>query len=159
MRKIFGVLVLLLVMVSPSVSLGLELPDSVGEWRSVNEHVVPLVLSADSEDLGRIVYRDYIRESPRGSLQVILTEGAGTGSLYVPERVRDSKGMMPSDSLYRVLDVAGHGAILEAQSYMPVALAVKAGDNIVLTIETASLSEAEVVKFAEEILSLWSSTK
>lgn len=157
MRKVFGVLVMLWVIVSPAVAL--ELPDSVGEWRRVGEHVVPLVPAANSEDLGRMVYADYVRESPRGSLQVILTEGAGTGSLYVPERVRDSKGMMPADSAYRVLTVAGHSAILEDQSYMPVALAVKAGDNVVLTLETASLSEVEIVNLAEEILSLWRSTK
>ena len=157
MRKVFGVLVMLWVMVSPAVAL--ELPEVVGEWRRVGEHVVPLVPTANSEDLGRMVYADYLRESPRGSLQAILTEGTGTGSLYVPESVRDSKGMMPADSVYRVLTVAGHAAILEGQSYMPVALAVNAGDNVVLTLETASLSEAEIVNLAEEILSLWRVTK
>ena len=67
--------------------------------------------------------------------------------------------MMPADSVYRVLTIAGHAAILEGQSYMPVALAVNAGDNVVLTLETASLSEAEIVNLAEEILSLWRVTK
>lgn len=157
MKKVFGVLVLLWAMVSPAA--GVELPDSVGEWRRVDEYVLPLVPSANSEDLGRMVYGDYVRESPRGNLQAVLTEGTGTGSLYVPERVRDSQGMMPSDSVYSVLTVSGHRAILEAQSYMPVALAVNAGDNVILTLETASLSEAEVVKLAEEILSLWRATK
>lgn len=137
----------------------LELPDSVKEWRCVNEHVVPLVLDVNSENLGRMVYRDYVREFPRGSVQVILTEGRGTGSLYVPEGVRDVAGAMPAESGYELLDVAGRKSVLEKRAYMPLALAVSAGDNVVLTIETGSLSEKEIVNFAEGVLSSWRSTE
>lgn len=136
-----------------------ELPDAVKEWRCVNEHVVPLVLDVNSENLGRIVYRDYECEMPKGTLQIILTEGRGTGSLYVPEGVRDSKGAVPAESGYKLLDVAGRKSVLEKRAYMPLALAVSAGDNVVLTIETGSLTEDEIVSFAEEVLSSWRSTE
>lgn len=137
---------------------GAELPDVAGEWRCVKEQVVPLIAEANNENLGRMVYRDYEREAPFGSVQVILSEGSGTGSLYVPEKVNYSEGVMPSGSGYRLLVISGHNAILENHAYMPVALAVNAGDNVVLTIEAGSLTESETVRFAEEILSSWKDT-
>lgn len=136
-----------------------ELPDSVNEWQCVKEDVVPLILDVNHENLGRMVYRDYVREMPKGTLQIILAEGKGTGSLYVPEGVKDSKGFMPSDSGYEILNVAGRKSVLENRAYMPLALAVSAGDNVVFTIETGSLTEDEIVSFAEEILSQWRSTE
>ena len=140
-------------------AFGAELPDSVNEWRCVKEDIVPLVLDVSSEDIGRMVYRDYVRENPKGTLQIILTEGRGTGSLYVPEGVRDSGGFMPSESGYKILSIAGRKSVLENRAYMPLALAVSAGDNVVLTIETGSLTENEIVSFAEEILSSWRNTE
>ncbi len=137
----------------------LELPDTVNEWRCVNEHVVPLILDVNSENLGRMVYRDYVRDFPKGTLQIIMTEGRGTGSLYVPEGVRDSKGAMPAESGYEILNVAGRKSVLERREYMPLALAVDVAENVILTIETGSLTEDEIVSFAEEVLSSWRSTE
>ncbi len=156
MRRI--VLVLMFLMFSGR-AFAFELPDAVKEWRCVKEHIVPLVLDVNSEDIGRMVYRDYEREMPKGTVQIILTEGRGTGSLYVPEGVRDSEGAMPSESGYEILSISGRKSVLEKRAYMPLALAVSAGDNVVLTIETGSLTEDEIVSFAEEILSSWRSTE
>ena len=155
MRK----LVLLMMLMSAASCYAFDLPDSVREWRCVNESVTPLILDVNGENLGRIVYRDYEREAPKGYVQVIMTEGSGTGSLYVPERVKDSRGVMPSDSGYKILSISGRKAIMESKSYMPLVLAVSAGDNVVLTIESGSLSEQELVSFAEEILSQWKNTE
>ncbi len=155
MRK----LVLLMMFLFVSGCYAGELPDSVREWRCVKESVTPLVLDANGENLGRIVYRDYEREAPKGYVQVIMTEGSGTGSLYVPESVRDSEGVMPSDAGYRVLSIAGRKAIMEAKSYMPLVLAIAAGENVVVTIESGSLGEDELVSFAEEMLSRWRNTE
>ena len=136
-----------------------EPPDSVNEWRCVKEDIVPLVLDVNSEDIGRIVYRDYVRDFPKGTVQIILAEGIGTGSLYVPEHVREFMGAMPSESEYKILSIAGRKSVLEKRAYMPLALAVSAGDNVVLTIETGSLTENEIVSFAEEVLSSWRNTE
>lgn len=155
MRKFLLVIFLLL----SSCSYALELPEAINEWQCINENIVPLILDANGENLGRVVYRDYVRESPKGSLQIILTEGKGTGNLYVPEKINNSHGVMPSDSGYKILSISGHKSILESQSFMPLALAVNAGDNVILTIESSSLNENELINFAEEILSSWSSTK
>ena len=155
MRKVIIVLLLL----CSSCAFAVELPDAINDWLCVNEYVVPLIPDANHENLGRIVYRDYERETPKSSVNVILTEGKGTGSLYVPERVRDSKGLMPSEYGYKILEVSGRKSILEINSYLPLVLAVDAGDNIILTLESSSLTEAGLVGFAEEILSTWSSTK
>ena len=129
-----------------------ELPDSVGEWQSVNEHVTPLVPAATSADLGRVVYRDYVRETPRGLVQVILTEGTGTGSLYVPEKLNASKGVLPTNSGYKLLNVNGHKAILEQYPLMPLSLAINAGKDTVITIESSALNEEGLIEFAAELL-------
>ena len=152
-------LVIAVMMMFASCACALELPDSVKEWQCVSEHIVTLTPEANGENLGRMVYRDYLRESPKGTVQVILTEGRGTGSLYVPERVRDAKGLTPSDSEYRLLTVSGRKSIMEHQAYMPLVLAVNVGDNVILTIESNSLTEDEIVSFAEETLSSWSITE
>ena len=153
------VIVFAAMMVFACGAYGAELPDTLGEWRCVNEHVVPLVAEAGNANLGRMVYREYERKAPFGIVQVILSEGSGTGSLYVPEKMNASDGAMPAGSDYKLLAISGRDAILELHAYMPVALAVNAGDNTVLTIEAASLSESETVKFAEEILSSWRNTE
>ena len=147
MRKFLVLMMLLLA----SCAYALELPDSVNEWQCVNEHIVTLTPVATGENLGRMVYRDYERESPRGYVQVILTEGTGTGSLYVPERVR-AGGLMPSDSEYRILDIAGRKAILEHHENIPLSLAVDADNNVVLTIESSALDEEGLIEFAVNIL-------
>ena len=152
-------LALLMMLMLAACAEALELPEAVSEWRCVSEHVTPLVLDANGENLGRIVYRNYEREAPKSYVQVILTEGRGTGSLYVPEHVRDSQGVMPSESGYKTLSVSGRRAILEEHSYMPLALAIDAGDNLILTLESSSLTEQELLSFAEEVLSSWSSTE
>ena len=155
MRRFLVLMMLLLT----SCAYALELPDSVNEWQCVKEHIVTLTPEADGVNLGRMVYRDYTRKAPIGAVQVILTEGTGTGSLYVPESVKASKGLMPSDSEYRVFTIAGRKSILESQSYMPLVLAVSVGDNVILTIESSSLTENEIVSFAEEMLSRWNTTE
>ena len=154
-RLIFAAMMIL----AASCAFALELPDSVNEWLCVNEHVTPLVPDATGESLGRVVYRDYVREAPNGLVQVIMTDGEGTGNLYVPEKLNDSKGVLPTDSRYQLLNVAGHKSILESYPFMPLALAVSVGDNVILTIESGSLNENEIVSFAEEILSRWRTTK
>ena len=155
MRKFFVIIFLLL----SSCCYALELTDHVSEWQCINENIMPLILDANNENLGRVIYRDYVRENTKKSLQVILTEGKGTGNLYVPESINNSHGIMPSECSYKILSVSGHKSILESQSFMPLALAINAGDNIILTIESSSLNENELINFAEEILSSWSSTK
>ena len=160
MRKAVKVWVCLAVILwAAGYAFALELPDAVNEWRCVKEDVVPLVLDANHENLGRMVYRDYVRDFPKGTVQVIMSEGKGTGSLYVPESVRNSKGAMPSESGYKIMNIAGRKSVLENRAYMPLALAVEAGDNVILTIETGSLTEDEIVSFAEEILSSWRNTE
>lgn len=137
----------------------IELPNRVGEWQTVSENILPLITTYNGESHGRVVYRTYKRESPSAFLDVILTEGLGAGSLYVPEKVNDSKGMMPNDSGFEVLKVSGHDAIIESQSFMPLVLAVNAGDNITLNLESPSANREELMRVAEEILSSWKDTK
>ena len=144
---------LAVILLAAGYAFALELPDTVNEWRCVKEDIVPLILDANGENLGRIVYRDYARENPKGTLQIILTEGIGTGSLYVPERVRDSKGAMPSDSYYKILDIDGLKSILERHEFMPVSIAVNAAKNTVITIESSSLSEESIIEFARNLIS------
>lgn len=145
MRRVFFAAMM---MMFAQAALALELPDTFGEWRCVNEHVLPLVADANGEELGRMVWRDYERESPKAVVQVILAEGSGTGSLYVPEHKRGAKGVMPSEAGYEVVEIAGFRAVLETHEYLPSALAVNAGSNTVITIEGSE----NVIGFAENLL-------
>lgn len=159
MRKIFAVIIAFFaVSFSACVSVcALELPNQIGEWHSVSTNILPLITAYNGESHGRVVYRTYKRESPSAIIDVILTEGSGTGSLYVPEKVNASKGIMPNDSGFEAVKVSGHDAIIESQSFMPLALAVNAGDNITLNIESPSANREELMRVAEEILS-WKNT-
>ena len=150
MRKFLVVLALLLL---PSFASALELPDKVAGWKSAGEQVVPLVTQPDNINLGRCVYKSYVRESRRCEVQVILTEGKGPGTLYVPDKVKDSGGLFPSSSGYKVIDAAGRRAILETNENLPLSLAVRVDDNVTLTIESNALDESEIVIFAEALLS------
>ena len=153
MRKAVKVLVCLSAwLVFSGCGYALELSDTVEEWHCVKEYIVPLILDAGSEDLGRMVYRDYVRDFPKGTVQIIMTEGRGTGSLYVPESVRNSEGAMSADSGYKIVDIDGRKSILESHKYMPVSLAVNAAENTVITIESSSLTEEEIIDFAKNIL-------
>ena len=122
------------------------------DWHLINEYVTPLILDANSEDMGKIIYKTYENNNSKKTFEIIFTQGNGTGSLYIPEEIKNSKGVMPSDSEYKILEVKGKKAILENQSYLPLALSVNFDDNIVLNIESSSLNQEELIKIAEEIL-------
>ena len=146
MKKIFAV-IFLLTFASSCSAIEIKIPD----WKLVNEFITPLIPDATSEDLGRVIYRTYEREAPREILEIILTEGKGTGSLYVPEEVDDSKKLMPA-SEYKILELAGHKAILEIHENLPPALAVRVDENIILNLESPSLTPQELISIAEKIL-------
>ena len=81
---------------------------------------------------------------------MILTQGEGTGSLYIPESVNGSKGVMPSGSGYEVIEIAGHNAVIEEHEYLPMSLAVDVSKDTVLTVE--GTDRENVIRFAREIL-------
>ena len=130
----------------------------ISDWTLTKEFITPLIPDANSEDLGRVIYKTYERKSPRGILEIILTEGKGTGNLYVPENVDENKKLMPA-SEYKILEVDGHKAILENQSFLPLVLAINVDDNVILNIESSSLNQEELVSIAKQILSSWKNTK
>ena len=74
-------------------------------WHLVNESITPL-------REGKVIYRDYKCDSSNDTLQVIFTPG----KLYIPEKVNEKKGLLPSESDYEILEVAGKKAILEKKS-------------------------------------------
>ena len=145
LTEIFFVLIL------SSCAYSLELPDELNGWHCVNEYVVPLVLDVNSADMGTITYRDYTQDNR--SIQIILTQGKGTGGLYVPEKVRDAKGVMPSGSGYEVLEVSGFKAVLERHEYLPLALSVNISKDTVITFESSTLNDEDITYFANSILS------
>lgn len=157
MRKIFASLIAFFALSFAECVFALELPNQIGEWHEVSTNILPLITTYNNESHGRVVYATYKRESPSAFLDVILTEGSGTGNLYVPEKVNDSEGMMKSDSGFEVVKVSGHDAIIESQSFMPLVLAVNVGDNITLNLESPSANREELMRVAEEILA-WKNT-
>ena len=154
--KLITVLMIVMMMGSPAFSA--ELPDSFGSWQSVKKNILPLITEYNKESQGRVVYVTYKKISSSAVLDVILSEGTGSGNLYVPESPNTEKGIMPSDSGFEILTVSGHQAILESHSFMPLALSVKAGDNVTLTLESSLMGKDELLKAAEVILSSWKVT-
>ena len=152
MKRKISFALIITILLFPSHIHALELPDKIHEWHSVSEHVMNLIATAGNKDFGKCTYKNYERESPRGYLQVILTEGSGTGSLYVPERVNDSKGIMQSPSGYEIVNVSGHNSIIEHHEYMPSALAVNVSKDIILTLESSSIDGKEMIELADEIV-------
>ena len=150
MRRIIGALMVMGLMCGRVFAL--ELPDSVGEWHSVSRHVQSLITEYNGESHGTVTYMTYVRESPSARVEVILTEGAGTGSLYVPENARGSRGVMPADSGYERLTVAGHEAVLETVPGMAVALAVCLSGDAVMTAEGQGVDAEGVVDFAGRMI-------
>ena len=157
MRKILAVTIFLFIFCGHSNAL--ELPDNFGQWKKVSENILPLVTDYNQESHGRFVFVTYKSETPVRFVDVILAEGSGAGSLYVPEKVNAQKGMMESDSGFEAVSVSGREAVIESQSFMPLVLAVNAGDNITLTLESSSLERDEMIKTAEAILSSWKATE
>lgn len=149
--KIFWAVIITIMLFTSRIH-ALELPDEIQEWHLVSEYVLPLIASKDNTNFGRCVYKSYVRESPKSYMQVILTEGSGTGTLYVPERVNDSKGVMYSPSEYDVLNISGHNSIIEHHEHIPTALAVNISKDIILTLEAGSLDDNEMIELAEEFV-------
>ena len=147
MRKFLALLAIFIA----SESFALDLPDKIQDWHLVSENITPL--TASNKNFGRVVYRNYLRTSPRGNLEIILTEGSGAGNLYVPESVKDSEGLFKPASDYRVVNISNKRAVLEKNENLPLVLAIKAGNNITITIETHSLNESELINFAGDLLS------
>ena len=151
MRKIILIPVLVLAFFCFSSAAFADTEIQIPGWELKSEFVTPLIPDANSEDLGRVVYKTYERESPRAVLEIILTEGTGTGNLYVPESVDASKGLMPADG-YEILEIEGHRAVLESPEFLPMALAINAGQNLIINLESPSLSREELIETAKEIL-------
>ena len=138
-----------------------------------------------AEDVGLWIHRVYTKENPRRVVEVNLMEGSGPGPLRVPEvsgadgeRVLNSesegqevqvsasaqagtsserRGAVLTPTEYRVIEVAGHRAILErhgngaAADLLPLSLAMPFGTNGTLTLE-GHVDEDELTGLAEKIL-------
>lgn len=129
------------------------LPDAVGPWRGASEDILPLKTA--SEDLGCWYNRVYTRSAPLARVEAILMEGAGPGTLRVPE------GSVSADDFpigfgarYRTIDIAGYRAILERQDLLGTVLAVALGPDRTLTLESAGASQEELAEFAKALILL-----
>ena len=115
MRKIILVPVLAFFCFSSAAFADTEI--QISGWELKSEFIKPLIPDANSEDLGRVIYKTYERESPRA-----------------------------------ILEINGHRAIFESPEFLPAALAINAGENLIINLESPSLSQAELIEIAGEIL-------
>lgn len=153
MKKLFFVLVsVMLICVSSAEAL--QLPDKINDWILTSEFVTPLIPDANSEDLGRCIYKNYSRRKPIENLTVILAQGKGFGNLNVPSEIpeENSKTLMKSQTGYEILEVAGYKAIFEKHEILPDVLAISVGNFETLTLESNSLTQNELIKLAERLL-------
>ena len=142
-------LVLILTLSSPILASEAFLPEELGNWRLSSKHVTELTTS---QNLGRWTSASYVRSEPPAQIEVQLTEGSGTGRLFVPEGVVSSDdGPIGFSSTYETLSVAGRRAILERSDVTGQALAVALGTRTV-TIESSGISREELLGFAESMI-------
>ena len=133
-----------------------SLPEELGNWRLVSEHVTELTASGP---LGRWTSVSYARSEPIAVIEVQLTEGPGPGALFVPEGVVSSDdGPIGFLSTYETLSVAGRRAVLERGEVTGQALAV-ALEARTVTFETRGISREELLSFAENIIEALQSTQ
>ena len=152
MKKIFFIFIFIFTIFNSQAQAALQ------DWILTNEFIQPLIPGDNSEDLGRVIYRTYEKKSPLKKFEIILTEGKGTGNLYIPEKINDAKKLMPA-SEYKILNINGRKAILENQSYLPLALAIQVDNNVILNIESSSLNQEELISIAKEFLLSWKNIK
>ena len=156
MKKIISALIFVLNFAFPCQASHFNI--DIADWTLISEFITPLILDATSEDLGRVVYQNYERIFPHGTLEIILTEGKGTDWLYIPKYVSSSKKLMGA-SEYKILEIEGHKAIFENQPHLPSALSIYVDESRVLNIESSSLKQEELVSIAREILASWKNIK
>ncbi len=152
MRKLLF-LFLSLMLIFAKESEALNIPDKIGDWNLESEFVTPLITDLNSQDFGRCIYRNYSRKKTVENLTIIHALGKGFGNLNVPLEIRasNSKTVMQSQSVYEILEVAGHKAIFEKHENLPDVLSISVGDFETLTLESYSLKQTELVGIAEEI--------
>lgn len=127
------------------------MPDRMGHWRGTP--VLTTALRTTSEDFGLWQNRTYERSAPAASIEVNLTDGPGAGTLRVPEEeAARSDAPLGFASTYRTLDVAERRAILERGEVTGIALAVRCAENRTLTLESKSVSEPELLDFANRLV-------
>ena len=127
------------------------LPDVLDEWTSTP--IMTTELNTASEDLGLWQNRIYTRTAPIASVEINLMEGAGTGTLWIPEGdVARNDAPLGFSSLYRTLNITGKRAILERGEVTGQALSIKLDRYRTLTLESKSLSEEELLDFAARLI-------
>ena len=143
-----------------SAAQALALPETAGEWRSAHEDVIPLVLDANSENVGRWTHRVYTREAPRAAVEVNFMEGSGPGPLRVPELnpAAGADTVLDAKSEYRVINVAGWRAVLERSPLLPASLAVSMGSDGTLTLE-GNVTDEELAMLAGKLIKAIESTE
>lgn len=157
--KILAFLFSVIICSVSSAAVKIELPEVIGSWHMSGKVLTPLITEYNGENQGTVAYFTYSRNTPNGTLEVIVTEGEGTGNIYIPESVGKSKGLMSADADFEILEISGHGALIENQSYLPLVLAINVSNNITLTLESQSLNKSEIINIAEMILSEWNVTE
>lgn len=125
------------------------LPDALEEWRLASEDVTPLKTA--SEDLGRWTRRVYVRQAPKGYLEVNLMEGTGPGPLRADKNAgaeADSSAVQSADTDCTVLEAAGRKAVLERHPLLPLSLTVAVSPDATLTLESHSTNADELTHLA-----------
>ena len=128
-----------------------SLLEELGDWRLSSEHVVDLDVTAIG-NMGKWTSASYVRPAPPAVIEVQLTEGSGTGKLFVPEgTILSDDGPIGFLSTYETLSVAGRRAVLERSDVMGQALAV-ALKTCTATFEARGISRQELLSFAESMI-------
>lgn len=132
-------------------SYAAPLPDVLDEWDATT--IITTELTTTSEDFGYWQNRIYKRFAPIAQIEVNLMDGAGPGTLYVPSgTVSHTDAPLGFSSGFRTLEVGGRKAILESGEVTGMALAIRFDTNQTLTLESKSISESELLNFAERLI-------
>ena len=129
-----------------------SLPEELGNWRLSSEYVTDLTGPENLGNVGKWTSASYVRSEPPAGIEVQLTEGPGTGELFVPEgMIFSDDGPIGFSSTYETLNVAGRRAVLERSDVTGQALAV-ALETSTVTFEARGISREELLAFAESMI-------
>jgi len=148
LRKIFAALALLVVY-SIAAWAAPGLPDIEG-WTNGKARVTEL--QTDFKNRGRWIERDY-RTDGGVLVHAVWMEGSGERGWNVADGdISADDGPLGSGAVYRTIRAAGEKAILERHPVMGCSIAARVGTLGVLTLESKSATDEEMIQVAETLI-------
>jgi len=148
-KYVFTAFIILLFALSPLQAeqnkFSLSSISDIEGWK-ITERVLK-EFNAPSGNYGSWEMAVMTRTGTTETMTVHLFKGPGPGPLYIPSGdIKTDDRPLGFGATYETLVISGHRALLEVYPYIGKALAIDAGKERVLCIESTSLSQDELTR-------------